>query len=336
MTDISPQTASLTDRVRPVTGAQECAVLAVHFLGATAAFVLAEEAVLLAGADGAANRVAITEGGILAAASDGHRLITGGDDGRVLALTADGRIDEIARDAKNRWIDQVAIGPSGAVAWSAGKSVFVRTDKGEVKTLDLASSAGGLAFAPKGMRLAIARYSGVTLWFPNASAAPENLDWKGSHLGVAFSPDGKFIVTSMQEPTLHGWRLADARNMRMSGYATKVRSFAWTADGDALATSGANQVILWPFAGKDGPMGKTPRMLAPRDVRVAAVACHPAQGVAAAGFADGMVLLVRLSDGAEILVRSPDGAEVTALAFSPRGDALGFGTASGAAGLLAI
>ena len=66
----------------------------------------------------------------------------------------------------------------------------------------------GLAFAPKGFRLAIAHYNGVTLWFPNASATPEKLEWKGSHLSVAFSPDGKFLVTAMQEPTLHGWRLA--------------------------------------------------------------------------------------------------------------------------------
>jgi hypothetical protein len=38
-----------------------------------------------------------------------------------------------------------------------------------------------LAFAPKGVRLAVAHYNGVSLWFPNAQAAPEMLEWKGSH-----------------------------------------------------------------------------------------------------------------------------------------------------------
>ena len=60
------------------------------------------------------------------------------------------------------------------------------------------------------MRLAVAHYGGVSLWFPNAQAAPEMLAWKGSHLDALFSPDGKFLVTSMQESTLHGWRLVDA------------------------------------------------------------------------------------------------------------------------------
>ena len=51
--------------------------------------------------------------------------------------------------------------------------------------------------------------AGPRLWFPNAAAAPELFDWKGSHLDVTFSPDGRFLVTSMQENALHGWKLAD-------------------------------------------------------------------------------------------------------------------------------
>ena len=83
----------------------------------------------------------------------------------------------------------------------------------------------GLLLRPRACGLAIAHYNGVTLWFPNAAGvAPEKLEWKGSHLGVAFSPDGRFVVTCMQEPTLHGWRLADAQHMRMSGYSARVRS----------------------------------------------------------------------------------------------------------------
>ena len=140
------------------------------------------------------------------------------------------------------------------------------------------------------MRLAIAHYNGATLWFPNAKADPDTFEWKGSHLGVKFSPDGRFLVTSMQEPMLHGWRLDDRKDMRMSGYTTRVRSIDWTADGKWLATSGSNQVVIWPFGGKDGPMGKQPQLRAPADQQAEVVACHPKQGVAAVGFADGLVL----------------------------------------------
>ena len=42
--------------------------------------------------------------------------------------------------------------------------------------------------------MAISHYGGVTLWFPNAHAAPEHLTWKGSHHGVSFSPDSQHVA----------------------------------------------------------------------------------------------------------------------------------------------
>jgi WD40 repeat protein len=220
------------------------------------------------------------------------------------------------------------------VAWSAGKTAFIRSGKGEEKSFDALSTVGGLAFAPKGLRLAVAHYNGVTLWFPNMAAKPEVLEWAGSHLAVTFSPDNKFLVTAMHEAALHGWRLADGRHMRMTGYPGRVRSISWSAGGKALATSGADTVILWPFASKDGPMGKEPAMLAPLQARVSQVACHPKQDILAAGYSDGTVLMVRLSDGAEILVRRNGTVPVSALAWNGRGTVLAFSDENGDAGLL--
>jgi WD40 repeat protein len=151
-----------------------------------------------------------------------------------------------------------------------------------------------------------------------------------------FSPDNKFLVTAMHEPALHGWRLADNRHMRMSGYPGRVRSLSWSAGGKALATSGADAVIMWPFASKDGPMGKEPAMLAPLQARVSMVACHPKQDILAAGYSDGTIVMVRLSDGAEILVRRNGTAPVSALAWNAKGTLLAFAAEDGGAGLLAL
>lgn len=326
--------ASVTDRVRPV--AIGTPVTAVHFLGDDAAFVGAEENAFLVSGQGEISPVAVHGGAILCAASDGVRVVMGGDDGKVVALDAKGEVTLLATDPKRRWIDNVALHADGAVAWSAGKTAFVRSGKGEEKSLEVPSTVGGLAFAPKGLRLAIAHYNGVTLWFPNMAAAPEFLEWAGSHLSVTFSPDNKFLVTAMHEPALHGWRLADHRHMRMTGYPGRIRSISWSAGGKALATSGADAVIMWPFASKDGPMGKEPAMLAPLQARVSVVACHPKQDILAAGYSDGTILMVRINDGAEILVRRNGTAPVTALAWNAKGTLLAFAAEDGEAGLLEL
>jgi WD40 repeat protein len=330
----SPSIVSVTDRVRPV--ALGMPVTSVHFLSDRAAFVGGEENVAVVDAKGEVSKVAAHSGGILSVASDGKRLVMGGDDGKVVALNAKGEVTLLATDPKRRWIDAVAVHPDGAFAWSAGKTAFVKSGKTEEKSIEVPSTVGGLAFAPKGLRLAIAHYNGATLWFPNMAATAEFLPWAGSHLAVTFSPDNKFLVTAMHEPALHGWRLADNRHMRMTGYPGRVRSMSWSAGGKALATSGADTVILWPFASKDGPMGKEPAMLAPLQARVAVVACHPRNDILAAGYSDGTVLMVRLEDGAEILVRRNGTAPVAALAWNAKGTVLAFADETGEAGLLEL
>ena len=331
----SASIASVTDKVRPL--ALGMPVTSVHFLGDHAAFVGAEESVALVNAADEISKVETHGGGILCAVSDGARLVTGGDDGKLVALDKKGEVTLLATDPKRRWIDNVALHPDGAVAWSVGKTAFVRGGKGEDKSFEVPSTVGGLAFAPKGLRLAIAHYNGVTLWFPNMAANAEVLEWAGSHLAVVFSPDNKFLVTAMHEPALHGWRLADNRHMRMTGYPGRVRSMSWSAGGKALATSGADTVILWPFASKDGPMGKEPAMLAPLQARVSMVACHPKQDIFAAGYSDGTILMVRLNDGAEILVRRRQGeAAVSALAWNAKGTQLAFAAEDGDAGMLEL
>jgi WD40 repeat protein len=331
MSDPRSNTVSVADRTRPL--AAGAPIVAAHFLGQTTVFALGEEMLLIIDPLGEPRRVAVHAGAILATAADCERLISGGDDSKVVETKASGETRTLATDAKHRWIDHVALGPDGIVAWSAGKSAFVQAK--ELRAWEAPSTVGGLAFLPKGLRLAVAHYNGATLWFPNApQAAPERLEWKGSHLGAAVSPDGRFLVTTMQEPTLHGWRLADGKHMRMSGYAVRVTSLGWTAGGNFLATSGATQLILWPFQGKDGPMGRQPRLLAPSEHRVEVIACHPQREIVAAGYADGMVLFVRVEDGAEILARKPAGVPVSALAWSADGQRFAWGAEDGEGGVL--
>ena len=325
---------SLTDRVTPIAAGAE--VVCCGFLAQTPVLALADGAVLFADAGNLRRIVAHEDAVVLVARCLGARVVTGGDDGRVVETRADGAIRELAHE-HGKWIDALALRDDGATAWAAAKEVRARDAKGEIKKLTAPSGVRGLCFMPKGYRLAVAHYNGVSMWFPNTAAEPEGLVWRGSHLDVVVSPDGRFAVTAMQENSLHGWRIADKKDMRMTGYPAKTRSFSWSHDGKWLATSGAEACIVWPFDSKDGPMGKGPRECGVRASRVTAVAFHPRALVLAAGYEDGWVMISRLTDGAEIVVRStPDAtrAAITALAWSDDGRRLLFGAQDGAAGVL--
>src|SRR3954451_3643188 len=147
---ISETAPSLTSHVAAI--AAGAYVTAAAWLGETAAFALADGGILLA-RHGETHRVqAHPDGAVLVAASDGERLVTGGDGGRIAVTGADGSTRMLA-ETGGAWIDALALSPAGALAWSAGKRVAARDDKGREKTFQAPSSVRGLSFAPKGYRL---------------------------------------------------------------------------------------------------------------------------------------------------------------------------------------
>ena len=270
---------------------------------------------------------------ICADAKDG--VLTGGDDGRLMRIAPDGTTTEIAKYG-SKWVDRVAAHESGLRAAAVGKAVHIVDGKGAaLKSLAHLSTVTGIAFDAKGKRIAASHYNGASLWFVAAKeSSPRLLEWKGSHTGVWFSPDGTHVVTTMQENTLHGWRLADGQHMRMAGYPSKTKSIDFTSKGRWLATAGADCVVLWPFFG-GGPMGKAPTELAGGDgVLCTTVACHPSQEVVAAGFDDGRVLMAEIGSGRIVPVAAPRGSAVSALAWNGVGSHLAFGTEDGFAGLV--
>ncbi len=278
-------------------------------------------------------------GAILCAAEhpDADSVLTGGDDGRLLRTWPSGRSEEVAAFG-SRWVEHiVSAKASRVIACAAGKEVHVLAPDVPAQAFAHPSTVAGLALDRKGRRLAASRYGGVSLCWPLAPRSPtQELPWRGSHLGVTWSPDGRFVVSAMQENALHGWRLADGASMHMQGYPTKTRSLAWAQKGRWLATAGADRVICWPFTGKSGPMGKQPLELGPGGLLVTRVACHPGEDAIAAGYGDGSALLLRLVDDTCAVVQASTGTAISALGWSAEGDAVAIGHEDGRVGVLPL
>jgi WD40 repeat protein len=290
--------------------------------------------------------VAAHEGAVLALAPDARAgaFVSGGDDGALRRTSSAGEVSEIARFG-SRWVEQVACHAgakgSGLIAASVGKAIHLfdeaLVDKAgtQLKRFEHKSTVSGIAFDAKGKRIAASHYNGVSLWFVAAKdASPRELEWKGSHIGVALHPEGDAVVSAMQENALHGWRLSDGQHMRMSGYPAKAESLSFSRRGKWLASSGADAIILWPFFG-GGPMGKAPLELAGGDgVLCTRVACHPGHDAVAGGFADGLVVLADIDSGRVLPVAAPGRGAVSALAWNADGTRLAFGTESGFAAIV--
>ena len=286
--------------------------------------------------DGA--RAQAHDGAVLAAAGhpSGEGVLTGGDDGRLVWSRPSGA--ETLAEAKGRWIDVVASSAaSGLIAFAAGREarlIDVKDAKFSNALLHERTVAG-LAFEPKGRRLAVATYGGAALWYARISEQkPQLLKWAGSHVLVAFSPDGRFLVSAMQENELHGWKLADGANMRMGGYPSKVKSIAFLDSGRLMATAGAAGAVIWPFGGASGPMGKQATEVGYQEgsvvSRVAALRGAPRL---AAGLSDGRVWTVDLGAGSVQFVKAEKGEPISALGISPDGRRIAWGDEVGNAGV---
>jgi WD40 repeat protein len=270
----------------------------------------------------------------LAASPDGN-LITGGDDGALVQMSMDGGHEVVFR-VDGCWIENITTSPDGSsLACTAGREAVLVAASGkrlpQPRRFLHATTASSICFDPKGKRLAVAHYGGVSLWWTSSDTqTPVLYPWRGSHLKVSYSPDGRYLLTAMQENSLHGWRSADKAHFQMSGFPARIKSMSWGPKGRWLITSGAPQGLIWSFEGKQGPIGRDAREIGHADAPiVCAVAAHPSRDIAAMGHADGSLVLGQAIGGETAVLRFGDGAAISALAWSGDGERLAVGSENG-------
>ena len=249
--------------------------------------------------------------------------LSGGAEGRLVHVSATGSCSQLAK-VTDAAISAVASGHAGVRAWAAGQRLH-RIHLQREAQIELPSMASAIAFDNGGLQLAACHDGGVTLWPAAEGDAPTRLSWPGAHSALAWHPDASVLVSGTQGNVLHAWRIADGSDIELSGNPGAPHSLAFAGDGRFLVASGGTRPVAWRF---DPPRAGEPAELcgAASKAAVTQVACHPTQALIAAGHHNGAIALSQPGQADVLVVRAAGSGPVTALAWSPDGTRLAFGT----------
>jgi RNA polymerase sigma factor (sigma-70 family) len=151
---------------------------------------------------------------------------------------------------------------------------------------------------------------------------------KEEMVGIAFSPDGKVLVSGRPEGLIRLWDPATGKAVgQIKGHEGRLLAFAFSPDGKVLASTGGKTVHLWETA-----TGKELRKI-PCEVtfkvqggiswlRVAPIVFSPDGRLLASVASDHAVHVWEVATGKERLQLGPHAQPVDCLAFSPDGKRL--------------
>ncbi|MGA2016851.1 MAG: WD40 repeat domain-containing protein [Opitutaceae bacterium] len=275
----------------------------------------------LPGHEGGSNAIAWRPGTAL--------LASGGQDGAVRLW--DGAAGQhVATVALGRsWVEHLAWRPgAGAaiLAAAAGRRLaFVGADAAVSREFpDAPKTITALAWHPQGRCVAAAYFGGVCAWGADDGAARREFPYGNGIHALVWSPDGRWLVSGNQDPSVHLWMPEGDLELQMSGYEGKVRHLSFDSGSRWLATSGSRDACVWDCSGA-GPEGRDPVMLA-HEAPVCGVAFQRAHGLLASASQDGSLMLWSPERGQPMraAVRMP--AAAACLAWSPDDRLLAIGS----------
>lgn len=265
---------------------------------------------------------------LLKGGEEGAVLLAGKSDSSRLVLMLEGKAEPVMPPGENErpkpeeiarikaWIDAGAKSPGG----QPPDPTLLVTPK--VPLLAPARQVlNAAAISPDGKLAALAGYGQVRLIDTAGRATVRDLTGHhGSVTDVAFSSDGKQLVTAAGEPGLFGevklWNTADGALLRtIVGQRDSLYAAALSPDGKLIASGGYDQEIkLW-----DAADGKELRTITGHNGAVFDLAFSPNGKLLASASADRTVKLWDVASGQRLDTFGQPLKEQYAVAFSPDG-----------------
>ncbi len=278
----------------------------------------------LPGHEGGANAISWQPGGTVLASGgqDGCVKLWDGVSGQHVATAALGRA----------WVEHLSWRPGGAalvLAASAGRKLFFLNPDASVRHAfpDAPKTLSALAWHPRGACVAAAYFGGVALWDGDDAVSQKEYPYGNGIHTLAWSPDGRWLVSGNQDPSVHLWMPESDVELQMSGYEGKVRHLSFDPTSRWLATSGSPDACIWDCSGP-GPEGREPVML-PHSAPVCGVAFQRGHGLLATAAGDGSLILWSPERRQPLRATVKMPAPATALAWSPDDAYLAVGSAKG-------
>jgi WD40 repeat protein len=197
-----------------------------------------------------------------------------------------------------------------------------------------AKTITALAAPPAGGCVAAACYGGITLWDADDFLMQKEFAYANGIHALVWSPDGKWLVSGNQDPSVHLWIPEKDVELHMSGYEGKVKFLSFDQTSRWLATSGGREACIWDCTG-DGPEGREPAML-PHEAPVCAVKFQNTHGLLATASADGVVQLWSPERAKPLRATVKMPVAATKLAWSPDDTLLAIGSEKGAVYVLKL